>query len=967
MLSDARSKDRFPTEAVLRGVQPPLRSPGAYVSVLVSTCTAGLLLAAPFTALSAYTTGNSPGSRPRAEYDQLSRRIAAHHARGAGLRKTAPAKILDEHSFIMDTDRDPVDVVLRRTEALLNHLISTNGNAEHRAMLRKLHALRDRSGNEALGKRAAASRLSLFADACALRRSAALSNPLLDFDGLLFCDQFNDYKLIQNNNHAATAKRGGGIYIVSGFKSGTPTVRNLVEGAVCENGTMKGRRLEGGAFNSPALHFDADRVVFAWCGNPGKGMEDVRSGSPKQWSADGVFNLFSIGIDGSELRQLTDTNYNDYHPCWLPNGRIVFISDRRRMTVRCGGLEPCGSMFSMAADGSDVFPISWHETSELNPRVDNDGMLVYVRWDYVDRDFAAAHHLWTCYPDGRDPRAPHGNYPRPHSTLSQTAGDRWRDERMLRPWMEYELRAIPGSHKYIAIAGGHHTFADGKLVLIDTRIPDDDASSQLTAVTPGCWKHEGCEWNEVGGFEESTWRRHTVGNAPATCNTGVPGPTDDYYSPCALSEDVYIVGQGTSLYLLDRFGNKELIVNHGTLGARYPVPVRKRRTPPDLAVKTWQGRRRNAADHRKATIAVTTIYDSDFEWPEGTTITHLRIVQINIKPWEYPNQNKPRIGWAGGTSTRQVLGVVPVEEDGSVFCEAPVECEIYFQALDSLGMAVQSMRSGTYVHPGEQLSCQGCHEDKWTSPPHREGTPIAFTRPPSKLERDAEGSLPFSFARLVKPVFENTCLPCHRKENKGIQDFGYGENLRKLAFYFHGNEWCHGIAWKHGGYRTIAGEFGAHYSELGKKLLESHIDRVSREDFHRVTLWLDLNSHQYGAYHSLDKQDRGEIVWPMYEVDPDNPQALDSGNEHPSSKDVPRRVSVTDPGIAVWGNRLVVQGRERVLHSLSLFTPDGRRVASFSGAGFGEYRLARRRRPAGVYYIRGVVGKRTLDARVMIQ
>ncbi len=903
----------------------------------------------------------------QAEYKELSGRIAGRHRDDArGLRKSTAARLLDEHSLVWETDRDPLDVVLRRTEALLTHLLRTHGKAEHRAMLRELGSLREQVDASALGKSAAASRTSRFAEACALRRRAALSNPLLDFDEILFCDQFNEYKLIQNNNHAATARPGGGVFIVSGFKSGAPMVRDLVEGAVCQNGTMQGRRLEGGAFNSPALHFDADKVVFAWCEHPGKGMDDVRSGDPLEWSADGVFNLFSIGIDGSDLRQLTDTNYNDYHPCWLPNGRIVFISDRRRMTVRCGGLEPCGSMFSMASDGSDVFPISWHETSELNPRVDNNGMLVYIRWDYVDRDFAAAHHLWTCFPDGRDPRAPHGNYPRPHSTLSQSAGDRWRDERMLRPWAEYELRPIAGSHKYVAVAGGHHTFADGSLVLIDARIPDDDASSQVTAVTPGCWKHEGCGWNEAGGWEYHE-RRPDEGNALETCITVIPGSSDNYYSPYPLSEDFYIVGQGTSLYLLDRFGNKELIVTHGSLGARYPVPVRKRATPPDLAVKTRQGRRRNAADHNKATIAVTNIYDSDFEWPAGTKITHLRIVQIMIKPWEHPNQNQPRIGWAGGTSTRQVLGVVPVEEDGSVYCEAPVECEIYFQALDSMGMAVQSMRSGTYVHPGEQLSCQGCHEDKWKSPPHREGTPIAFTRPPSKLERDAEGSLPFSFARLVKPVFDNTCLPCHRRENKGIQDFGYRENLRKLAFYFHGNEWCHGLAWKHGGYRTTAGKFGARYSELGKKLLESHLDRISHDDFHRVTLWLDLNSHQYGAYHSLDKQDRGEVVWPMYEVDPGNPQALDSGNESPSPTDLHRTPPAAKPGITVAGRRIVVGVGRGVPYSLSLFAPDGRKVASFSGRGAHRYSLAAASRGAGIYCLHGTVGRRGFGRALLVE
>ena len=52
------------------------------------------------------------------------------------------------------------------------------------------------------------------------------------------------------------------------------------------------------------------------------------------------------------------------------------------------------------------------------------GWNVYTRWDYVDRDDCVAHHLWTCYPDGRDPRSPHGNYP-PAVSLSRQGQARW--------------------------------------------------------------------------------------------------------------------------------------------------------------------------------------------------------------------------------------------------------------------------------------------------------------------------------------------------------------------------------------------------------------------------------------------------------------------------------------------------------------------------------------------------------------
>jgi len=34
------------------------------------------------------------------------------------------------------------------------------------------------------------------------------------------------------------------------------------------------------------------------------------------------------------------------------------------------------------------------------------------------------------------------------------------------------------------------------------------------------------------------------------------------------------------------------------------------------------------------------------------------------------------------------------------------------------------------------------------------------------------------------------------------------------------------------------------------------------EDFHRITLWLDLNSEFYGAYYDTEAQARGKVVRP---------------------------------------------------------------------------------------------------------
>jgi hypothetical protein len=61
----------------------------------------------------------------------------------------------------------------------------------------------------------------------------------------------------------------------------------------------------------------------------------------------------------------------------------------------------------------------------------------------------------------------------------------------------------------------------------------------------------------------------------------------------------------------------------------------------------------------------------------------------------------------------------------------------------------------------------------------------------------------------------------------------------------------------------VAGKFGARASALLPYLGEDHYGtRLTEEEFHRVTLWLDCNSEFYGAYENPEAQARGELVWP---------------------------------------------------------------------------------------------------------
>jgi hypothetical protein len=299
----------------------------------------------------------------------------------------------------------------------------------------------------------------------------------------------------------------------------------------------------------------------------------------------------------------------------------------------------------MKADGSDIICMDYHETNEWHPSVNHDGMLVYSRWDYVDRNFNAAHHLWLCYPDGRDPRSYHGNYALPFGTVE---GSEWVDGRGKRTFGEFNARAIPGSNRYVTTAGPHHGQAFGALVIVDMSIEDNNELSQVKRITPNVPYPEA---------EPGSNRSY--------------GP---YTTAWPLSEDFYFCNFKNTIVLVDRFGNHILIYQSTTekqMRPLDPIPVKARPIPPVIPVRTYQGER--LSDNvPQATILINNVYVTDavgklppsFGTAQGAArIKYMRINQIF--PKTTPGANGPKIGYASGTNSRMPLGIVPVEEDGS--------------------------------------------------------------------------------------------------------------------------------------------------------------------------------------------------------------------------------------------------------------------------------------------------------------
>ncbi|MDR2704830.1 MAG: NPCBM/NEW2 domain-containing protein, partial [Planctomycetaceae bacterium] len=521
-----------------------------------------------------------------------------------GIDPKRVAQALRPDAAFLSSDKNPVDVVLRRTKALLEFLKTLPNAPKFETETKELEQLTAKQINTTDSN----DQFKLFAEIVALREKIALRNPLLDFSNILFIKRHYNPEPEKQGNHMVDqffgfhAVSGGGLFVLeNAFDPEKRIVKNLLENNTVQNDKrLKGKKLDANwGYLSPALSFDATKILFA-------AADTSEPRHSYTWTENNCYHLFEVNTDGSNLVQLTDGQWNDLDPCYLPNGRIVFISERRGGFGRCHA-RPCPSytLHSMLPDGNDIVMLSPHETNEWAPMVDRNGMIVYTRWDYVDRGFNQAHHPWITYPDGRDPRAIQGNYS---------------ENERSRPHFETSFRPIPNSHKLIGTAQGHHTQYFGSVILLDPNVPDDeeggDPMAPLQRVTP------------EQPFPEVENRTHS----PDSANYGQPFP---------ISEDFYLVvydsfsgmnkghANNYGIYLLDSFGNKILLYRDPEISCQSPIAMKPRTVPPVIPHQTLVGLPPAVKFDTKSEIKSETKNDVTEKLPETGIIGVTNVYETN--------------------------------------------------------------------------------------------------------------------------------------------------------------------------------------------------------------------------------------------------------------------------------------------------------------------------------------------------
>lgn len=744
---------------------------------------------------------------------------------------------------------------LARGEQLLAELAAQDVSvAEKKAAWKRLT-----ERHEALSRDSAASdeaRESLWLEVHRLRREILLAHPLAKVGPLVFVKHVPSTMSHQlTQYYGYTARPGGGVFVLP-QPGRSMRVQKLTAS------------LPEGSYLHPEVSYEGNQVYFAYCECP---TAPRAWGDPK--SLERRYHLYRMNADGSSVVRLTDGAYDDFSPRCLPDGKLLFISTRRGGFHRCGR-GPC-YVYSLAlaeGDGSNPHAISLHETNEWDPTLLHDGRVVYTRWDYVDRNAIFYQQLWSARQDGSHVRIYFGN-----NTFN--------------PAGTWETRAVPGSNLVMATAAPHHGMTAGSIILIDVsqgvdgdrpirRLTSDvrfpETETRLMAGVPA---DKPTRFDDVtkGGWGPQPQAASTRMNTIPTEENRWPGHC--YRSPYPLSEKVFLAAYSYDslrgepgvnlpnmfgLYLCDTSGNKELLYRDPNLSSQWPVPLRAHEKPPVLVMPPTVAETKSPADRAEGTLFLKNVYDS---WPKlpDVPISHLRIIQV--LPKTTPHANDPRVGAANASPGKQVLGTVPVERDGSAYFRVPARTPILFQALDAQGRAVQTMRSLTYLQPGEQLACAGCHERRTDAVP-AVGAAMAIGRPASTIAPGPDGSHPLSYPILVQPVLDRLCVECHNakkpetkfvltSEPAGTFSRSYNTLVPLVSYSAWGNP--------NNNYEPLTSPdlFGARASKLTKVLERGHHGvSLSPSDWERLNTWMDANALFYGTFNRKDqaRQLRGERI-----------------------------------------------------------------------------------------------------------
>lgn len=566
----------------------------------------------------------------------------------------------------------------------------------------------------------------------------------------------------------------------------------------------------------PELNWDGERVMFTSV-----------SEENKRWA------IFEINVDGTGLKTLSPTDQPDvdfFDSCYTPEGKVVACSNAGKQGLPCiNGSDPMANIYLIDPETKKVRQLTFEQDSDWHPTPLKNGRIMYLRWEYSDIMHYYSRILFHMNPDGTNQAELYGS-----GSLFPTAFK--------------HAREFPDSSKIVGIGSGHHGRGDtGRLLIIDPTI----ARKYPFRYRPTSleWGPENTQFDahpdvlpaEQTGFvaEIPGYGRDVVGNVLDMQSTGLKY---NFTFPYPLCENYILVNceidgdPGTyGLYLVDTFDNMTPISVVKGEGYFFPTPLVERDLPPVLPNRVEEG-------SKEATVFITDVYNGlgTKDVPRG------EIVGLKLFAYHFAylhTGGHESVGVQSSWDIKRLLGYVPVEEDGSAFFKIPANTPISIQPVDKNGAAIQLFRSWFVGMPGENASCNGCHESQLDAT--QSVLTMASRREPSEIQDYLGPARPITFELdLYHRVVKKYCIGCHDGSKDDRPSFADAKSAYDNIHPFvrrPGPETDMDVLPPY--------EYHASTSELLQMLEKGHYGvKIDDEAYRLIVNWIDFNAPWRGKW-----------------------------------------------------------------------------------------------------------------------
>ena len=512
-----------------------------------------------------------------------------------------------------------------------------------------------------------------------------------------------------------------------------------------------------GDVSDPEINFDATKIVFAMRG-----------------PNDPTFNIWEIDLNANTMTRLIQDNTvanagDDVDPAYLPDGRIVFSSNRQETTLAKmadENIEPYKYLDEYEREQAitlhifdpttqDVKQISFNQSHDRNPTVLMSGEIMYSRWDH----FANRNHfpIFITNPDGTSLFVEYGAFSPGNSYLHP--------------------REMPDGRVMTSVMPLSGTDESGAVMVLDVArysdacepgpgLPQNCNGQTKIQLTPLNITFDG-EFSAGGVYSTPYPLWDGTNRALVSFKPAPPNPETQTDPMTGQLE--FMQGEPEySIYMMDMDAGTMRPVHLSTPGKALvdPIPVIARglgNVPAIIGDKFQDMNLVTEANGLGGTgvgvLNVRSVYDTDFldimgdsVLAAGESIPKTANGQPDIAAIKVPGSTEflsrvaryVRVTRAIPTppgmimdaigetefEMQEILGYVPVEPDGSFRVKVPADNAIAVAVLDAEGRAFQTHTNWLQVRPGETRTCNGCHSPRRATQPLN-SSPIAGNHAPN--------------------------------------------------------------------------------------------------------------------------------------------------------------------------------------------------------------------------------------------